>query len=61
MAKKKTVLTVMWIAIAVIAVASIISLVVFPRWKAVFLVGSGGFLIINLLISMFFIVRNLKD
>lgn len=58
MAKKKTILTVMWIAIAAIAIASIVSLVIFPQWKGIFFAGSGGFLILNLLLSMFFIHRN---
>lgn len=61
MAKKKTVLTVMWIVIAIIAAASIASLLIFPRWKGLFFAGSGGFLILNLFLSMFFIHRNFKD
>lgn len=61
MAKKKTILTVMWIVIAVIAVASIASLVFFPRWKGIFFAGSGAFLILNLLLSMFFINQNFKN
>ena len=61
MAKKKKVLTIMWIIIALIAVASVASLVIFPQWKGLFLAGSGGYLILNLLLSMFFIHRNLKN
>ncbi len=61
MSKKKRVLTVMWIIIALIAIASIVSLVIFPQWKGFFLAGSGGFLILNLLLSMFFIHRNFKN
>ncbi|NLI99673.1 MAG: hypothetical protein GX371_00765 [Bacteroidales bacterium] len=61
MAKKKTVLTIMWIVIAIIALAAIASLIIFPRWKGMFLAGSGGFLILNLLLSMFFIHRNFKN
>jgi len=61
MAKKKTVLTIMWIVIAVIAIASVASLVIFPRWKGFFFAGSGAFLVLNLLLSMFFIHRNFKE
>ncbi|WP_148038870.1 hypothetical protein [Proteiniphilum sp. X52] len=61
MSKKKTILTVMWVIIALIAVASVISLIVFPRWKGFFLAGSGAFLILNLLLSLFFIGKNFKE
>jgi uncharacterized membrane protein len=61
MAKKKTVLTIMWIVIAAIAIASVASLVIFPRWKGFFFAGSGAFLVLNLLLSMFFIHRNFKE
>ena len=50
MAKKRTILTVMWVIIAIIAIASVISLIVFPQWKGIFLAGSGVFLILNLLL-----------
>lgn len=61
MAKKKTVLTIMWIVIAAIAIASVASLLIFPRWKGIFFAGSGAFLVLNLLLSMFFIHRNFKE
>lgn len=61
MSKKKTILTVLRVIVALIAVASIVSLVVFPQWKALFLAGSGAFLILNLLLSITFIKRNFKD
>ncbi len=61
MATKKQILTIMWIAIAVIAVASIVCLLVLPKWKGIFLAGGGGFLIVNLFISMFFIQNNYRD
>lgn len=61
MPKKKKALTVLWIIIIILAIASIISLILFPQWKGIFFAGSGGFLILNLLLSMFFIKRNYKN
>ena len=61
MATRKTILTVLWVFIAAIAAASVTALVIFPQWEGIFLAGMGGFLILNLLLSMFFIKRNLKD
>ncbi len=61
MAKKKTILTVLWVIIILIAVASVVSLIVFPQWKAFFLAGSGAFLILNLFLSLFFIKKNFKE
>ena len=61
MASKKQLFTVLWIIIAVIAVASIVSLVVLPKWKGIFLASGGGFLIVNIFISMFFIQNNYRD
>lgn len=61
MAKKKTILTVIWVIIALIGIASIISLIVFPQWKGYFLAGSGAFLILNLLLSLFFISKNFRE
>ncbi len=50
----------MWIIIAIIAIFSVVSLLVFPKWKGFFFAGSGGFLILNLFLSMFFIKRITK-
>jgi hypothetical protein len=61
MSKKKIILTVLWIVIALIVAASVVSLIVFPRWKAFFLAGSGAFLVLNLLLSLFFVKKNFKD
>lgn len=61
MLKNKKALTVLWIIIAILAIASIVSLIIFPHWKGIFFAGSGGFLILNILISMFFIKRNYKE
>ena len=61
MATKKQILTTMWIAVAIIAIASIICLIVLPKWKGIFLASGGGFLIVNLFISMFFIQNNYRD
>ncbi|MDO5522518.1 MAG: hypothetical protein Q4G48_00560 [Bacteroidia bacterium] len=61
MATKKQIFTVLWIIIAVIAAASIICLIVLPKWKGIFLAGCGGFFIVNIFISMFFIQNNYRD
>ncbi len=61
MAKKKQIFKVLWVLIAVIVVAAITSLIVFPYWKGIFFAGAGGFLILNLLIAMFFIKKNYPD
>lgn len=61
MATKKQLFTVLWIIIAVIVIASAVSLIVLPKWKGIFLAGGGGFLIVNIFISMFFIQNNYRD
>lgn len=61
MVKRKKVFTLLWIIIALLGTASLVSLLLFPHWKGIFIAGMGGFLIINLLLSMFFIRKNFKD
>ncbi|HAR37309.1 MAG: hypothetical protein A2W86_09885 [Bacteroidetes bacterium GWD2_45_23] len=61
MAKRKTILTVLWVIIGAIAAASVAALILFPQWKGIFLAGMGGFLILNILLSMFFIKKNFKN
>ncbi len=61
MSKKKKVLKVLWIIIAIIAITSIALLIFLPQWKGIFFAGSGGFLILNILIAMFFINQNYKN
>jgi uncharacterized membrane protein len=61
MSKIKKIIKVLWIIIAIIAIASIISLITLPQWKGIFLAGSGGFLILNILIAMFFLKHNYKN
>ena len=58
MSKRKQIFKMLWVVIAVIAVAAVVSLIVFPRWKGTFFAGAGGFLILNLLLAMFFIKKN---
>ncbi len=60
MIKKKPVLAAIWILIALITIASVVALIVFPQWKGLFLAGSGGFLVLNLLLSIFFINKNFR-
>jgi len=61
MTKRKTIFIVLWIFIVIIAAASLVSLIVLPQWKGIFIAGTGGFLMLNLLLSMFFIRKNKKD
>lgn len=61
MINKKKIIKILLIIIAVIAIASIVSIVVFPHWKGIFFAGSGGFLILNILIAVFFINQNYKN
>jgi uncharacterized membrane protein len=60
MVKRKTILTVLWVIIALIASTAIVSLIVLPQWKGIFIAGTGGFLILNLFLIMFFIRKNYK-
>ena len=61
MTKKKKIFRVLWIIISILIIASIASLIIFPQWEGLFFAGSGGFLILNILMSMFFINKNIKD
>ncbi|KUK76646.1 MAG: hypothetical protein XD92_1125 [Proteiniphilum acetatigenes] len=61
MNKQKRIFTILWILIALIAACSVASLIIFPQWKGVFFAGMGGFLILNLLLSMFFIRKNFRN
>lgn len=61
MATKKQIFKTLWIVIIIIALASITALILLPHWKGIFLAGAGGFLIVNLFISMFFIQNNYRN
>lgn len=61
MSKKKIIINVLWIIIALIVIASVVSLLIFPQWKGLFLAGSGAFLILNLFLSLFFVKKNFKE
>lgn len=60
MPTKKQAFTVMWIIIGILFIASVLCLIFLPKWKGIFLAGCGGFLIVNIFISMFFIQNNYK-
>jgi uncharacterized membrane protein len=64
MTTKDKIIRVLWILVAIIAVAAIVCLIVFSQleqqWKGVFLASGGGFLVFNLLLSIFLIKRNFK-
>ena len=61
MSKRKTILSILWTIIAFIAIASVVCLIVLPQWKGIYLAGCGGFLILNMLISIFFIKKNFRN
>ena len=61
MVKRKTIRTVLWVIIILIAITAIASLVVLPQWKGVFIAGTGGFLILNLFLILFFLRKNYKQ
>ncbi|MDD2327562.1 MAG: hypothetical protein PHZ13_04510 [bacterium] len=61
MNKQKTIFSILWILIALIAAGSVASLIIFPQWKGIFFAGMGAFLILNLLLSMFFIRKNFRN
>ncbi len=61
MATKKQIFKVLWIVVVVIAIASIACLIILPHIKGYFLALGGGFLILNIFISMFFIQNNYRD
>lgn len=61
MRNRKIILRILGILIVLIAIASVVLYFTMPNWKGLFFVCAGGVLIINLLISMFFIHRNFKD
>ncbi len=55
-----TVITVIKILIIAIIVAVVICLITMPKWKGAFFAGAGALLIINLLIAMLFLSKNIK-
>ncbi len=61
MTTKKKVIATLWALIALIAAASVACLLFLPQWKGRFLAGCGGFLILNLLLSMLFIRNNYRN
>jgi uncharacterized membrane protein len=61
MVKRKTIRTVLWVIIILIAITAITSLVILPQWKGVFIAGTGGFLILNLFLILFFLRKNYKQ
>ena len=61
MATKKQIFKVLWIIIGVIVAAALACIIIFPGIKGLFLAASGVFLILNIFISMFFILNNYRD
>lgn len=41
MNKQKTILTILWILIALVTAASVTSLIIFPQWKGIFFADKG--------------------
>ena len=60
MDKKKKIIRVLYIVIALIALASLYFYFTMPEWKALFFAGSGILLMLNLVFAVFFIKRNFK-
>ncbi|MDD3787983.1 MAG: hypothetical protein PHO94_04735 [Petrimonas sp.] len=58
---RKKILLVLWIIVAVIALGVAYFYFTLPHWKGLYIAGSGGFLILNLLIAIFFVNKNFKD
>lgn len=61
MRKKKIVIRILLIVIALIAVASVYFYFTLPEWKAFYIAGSGVVLILNLIFAIFFINRNFRN
>jgi len=63
MIKKQTVLRVIYVLIAIIAIASVISYFVLVKdreWTAFFVACCGGLAIVNLIIMAIFVRKNFK-
>ncbi|WP_277464740.1 hypothetical protein [Parabacteroides sp. PF5-6] len=63
MSRRKTFITVIITLIALIAIASVVSyFVIAPEkpWKAFFVACCGGVLVVNLLLSLFLVMKNFK-
>jgi hypothetical protein len=63
MIKKRTVLRVIYVLIAIIAIASVVSYFVLVKdreWTAFFAACCGGVLIVNLIIMGIFVGKNFK-
>jgi len=60
MTTKDKILRALWILIAVIVVAAIVCLLVFRNGTGIFLAVCGGFLVLNVLVSVFLIKRNFR-
>ena len=61
MKRKKIIIRVLLILIALIAAASVYFYFTLPEWKAFYIAGSGVVLILNLVFAIFFINRNFKN
>ncbi len=61
MVKRKTVQTILWVIIVLIAIIAIASLILLPQWKGIFIAGTGGFLILNLFLTLLFLKKNYKN
>ena len=61
MRRKKIVIRILLILIALIAVASVYFYFTLPEWKAFYIAGSGVVLILNLIFAIFFINRNFRN
>jgi hypothetical protein len=63
MIKKRTILRVIYVLIAVMAIATVIAYFVLVKdreWLAFYVVCCGGLMIVNLIILIFFVRKNLR-
>jgi len=63
MSKKQTILRILYILTAVIAVSSVISYLILMKekeWMAFYLACCGGVLILNLIMIIIFVNKNMK-
>ena len=63
MSKKRTILRILYVLVAIIAISSVISYVILMKekeWMAFYLACCGGVLILNLIMIIIFVNKNLK-
>jgi len=57
---KKNVIRALAILIAIVVTASVVSWFLLPYWSGIFVLLCGGIIVLNILISIFFVNKNFK-